>query len=108
MVGDKVKKIIQNIPIIIFLLLGLLYFSYQNGYYDKYMRDKINVTNQNIERFEIDIKEGRDVTIEDYLEDEKSYATKTGNMSLQISNKLENIISKGIRFIFKKISSIVE
>lgn len=102
------KKIIPHIPLIIFILLGFLYFSYQNGYYDKYIKDKINLTNQNIERFELDVKEGRDVTIEDYLEEEKSFATKTGNMSLKVSNKLENIISNGIKYIFKTISSVVE
>jgi len=102
------KKIIKNIPLIILIMLLGLYFSYQNGYYDKYMRDKINLTNQNIEKFENDIKEGRDVTIEDYLKEEKSYTTKTGNISLKVSNKLENIINKGMRFIFKKISSVVE
>ena len=102
------KKVIENIPFIILILLIGLYFTYQNGYYDKYMRDKISLTNQNIEKFEQDIKDGVDVTIEDYLQDEKSYATKTGNMSLKVSNKIENIISKGIKFIFKKISSFVE
>jgi len=102
------KKFIKNIPLIILIMLLGLYFSYQNGYYDKYMRDKINLTNQNIEKFENDIKEGRDVTIEDYLKEEKSYTTKTGNISLKVSNKLENIINKGMRFIFKKISSVVE
>lgn len=102
------KKIIPHIPLIILLILGFLYFSYQNGYYDKYMRDKINLTNQNIEKFELDVKEGRDVTIEDYLDKEKNYSTKTGNMSLKVSNKLEQIISNGIKFIFKKISNVVE
>ncbi len=102
------KKIIKNIPLIILVLLAFLYFSYQNGYYDKYMRERINLTNQNIEKFESDIKEGRDVTIEDYLKEEKSYSTKTGNISLKISNKLENIINNGVKYLFKKISSIVE
>lgn len=102
------KKVIKNIPIFIFILLIGLYFSYQNGYYDKYMRDKINLTNQNIEQFEKDIKDGKDITIEDYLQEEKSYATKTSNMSLKVSNKLEKIINQGIKFIFRKISNVVE
>lgn len=102
------KKIIKDIPLIILILLSFLYFSYQNGYYDKYMRDKINLTNQSIEKFENDIKDGKDVTIEDYLQESKNYATKTGNMSLKISNKLENIISSSIKFLFKKISNVVE
>ena len=102
------KKIFNYMPIIIIVLFLGLFFSYQNGYYDKYMRDKIDLTNQNIERFEQDLIDGRDVTLEDYLEQEKSYATKISHLSLKVSNKLENIISRGIKYIFKKISSFVE
>lgn len=102
------KKVLNNIPLIILILLLGLYFSYQNGYYDKYMRDKIKLTNQNIEKFEQDIKDFKDVTIEDYLQEEKSYATKTSNISLKVANKLENVINEGIKFLFRKISSIVE
>lgn len=102
------KKIIKHIPLIIIILMIGLYFSYQNGYYDKYMREKINLTNQNIEKFEQDIKDFKDVTINDYLEEDKSYATKTSNMSLKVSDKLENVINESIKFLFRKISSFVE
>ena len=101
------KKVLKNISLIILILLLFLYFSYQNGYYDKYMRDKIKLTNQNIEKFEQDIKDFKDVTIEDYLQEEKSYATKTSNISLKVANKLENVINEGIKILFRKISSIV-
>ena len=102
------KKIIKYLPLILIILFLGLYFSYQNGYYDKYMRDKINLTNQNIERFEKDIIDGRDVSIEDYIEENKNYDTKISNLSLKVSNKLENIISKGIKYIFNKISNVIE
>ncbi|MBQ8891694.1 MAG: hypothetical protein IJ068_02385 [Bacilli bacterium] len=102
------KKIISYIPIMIIILFLGLFFSYQNGYYDKYMKDKIDLTNQSIEQFEQDIKDGKDVLLEDYLQKETSYATKTSTASLKVSNKLEKIINNGIKYIFRKISSVVE
>ena len=102
------KKIIGYIPVIVIVLFLALFFSYQNGYYDKYMKSKISLTNEAIEKFENDIKDGEDVTIEDYLPNEKNYATKASAISLKVSNKFENIISNGVKFIFKKISSVVE
>lgn len=102
------KKIIKYIPILIIILFLGLYFAYQNGYYERIIRDKITMTNVNIEKFEQDIKDGKDVTIEDYLEDEKDYSTKIGNTSLKVGGELEKIINSGIKFIFKKISSVVE
>ncbi|MBR3661241.1 MAG: hypothetical protein IKN63_05030 [Bacilli bacterium] len=102
------KKKLKFIPIILIIIFLALFYAYQNGYYEKYSRDKINLTNKNIEQFEKDILDGKDVSIEDYLEEEKSYETKTGSISLKISSKLENTINKGIKLIFKKISKFVE
>ena len=102
------KKSLKYIPILLIISFFGLYIAYQNGYYEKITRDKINLTNQRIEQFEQDIKDGVDVTIDDYLDEEKDYTTKTSKASLKISSKLENIIDSGIKFIFRKISSIVE
>jgi len=102
------KKIVKYIPIILIILFLALFYSYQNGYYEKYTRDKINLTNKNIEQFEQDILDGKDVSISDYLEEEKSYETKTGTISLKVSSKLENIINNSIKLIFRKISNFVE
>ena len=102
------KKKLKIIPLILIIIFLALYYSYQNGYYDKYMRDKIKLTNEKIEEFENDILDGKDITIENYLIRETSYETKTGEASLKVSNKLETIISKGIKFLFKKISKMIE
>ena len=102
------KNILNYIPFIIIILFLGLFFSYQNGYYDKYMKDKIDLTSQAIEKFEQDIIDGRDVSIENYLEKEKSYSTKASSISLKLSNKFENVISSGIKYLFKKISNVVE
>ena len=102
------KKIFKFIPIIIIIIFLCLYFSYQNGYYERIIRDKITLTNVRIEEFEQDIKDGKDVTIEDYLDEEIDYSTKMGNASLKVGEKLENIINEGIKYIFKKISNVVE
>ena len=102
------KKKLKYIPILLIIMFLALFYAYQNGYYEKYTRDRINLTNKNIEQFEQDILEGKDVSINDYLEEEKSYETKTGSASLRISSKVENTINKGIKYLFRKISSLVE
>ena len=105
---DKIKKRISYLPLIIIILFIGLYFVYQNGYYEKITRDKIMLTNEQIEKFEQDVIDGKDVSLEQYLDNSKSYSTKIGNISLKVSNKVENIFNKIIKFIFNKISNIVE
>ena len=101
----KILKIFLILFIISFLAL---FFVYQNGYYENITREKISLTNQKIEEFEEDIKDKKDISLETYLEKEKNYATKTSKITLNVSNKLENIIDSSIKFIFKKISQAVE
>ncbi len=105
---EKVKKGIGFLPLIFIIIFLGLYFAYQNGYYERVTRDKILLTNKSIEQFEQDVSEGKDVTIEDYLEEEKNYSTKTSKISLTLSSKLENMLDKGIKYLFRKLSSMVE
>ena len=105
---EKVKKGISYIPIILIIIFIGLYFVYQNGYYDKMTRDKIILTNEQIEKFEQDVIDGKDVSLEKYMNNSKSYSTKVGNISLKVSNKIENTINKVIKYIFRKISKVVE
>lgn len=102
------KKLFKVIPLFLIIIFLGLYFIYQNGYYDKVMQNKITLTNENIEQFEQDILDGKDVSLDDYLPDEPSYATKTGNLSLKLSSNIENIFNNSIKYIFKKIASVVE
>ena len=105
---EKLKKNISYLPLIIIILFIGLYLIYQNGYYEKVTRDKIMLTNEQIEKFEQDIVDGKDVSLEKYVDNSKNYTTKVGNISLKVSNKVENGLNKVIKFIFNKISSVVE
>ena len=101
-------KIIKLFIILLIISFLALFFIYQNGYYENITRNKILLTNEKIEEFEQDIKEAKDISLENYLEKEKDYSTNISKATLNISNKLENILDKGIKFIFKKISKVIE
>ena len=50
----------------------------------------------------------KDISINDYIKEEKNYATKTSDMSLKVSVKVEKILTGGIKYLFKKIGSLIE
>ena len=102
------KKIIPYFIIVLILSFLGLYFAYSNGYYELKQSEKVSLTNQKIEEFESDILEGVDVNLENYLKKDNTYQTKTSEFSLKASEKFENIIDSGIKFIFRKISNLVE
>ncbi len=101
----KIFRILIGILIISFL--GL-YISYTSGYYQKLKSEKVIITNQKIEEFENDIKNGKDISLEDYTTEEVNYSNKTSRMSLKFSNKASNLIDNFIKFLFRKLGNVVE
>ena len=105
--GDKVKIFKVFVIISIISFLGL-FFAYSNGYSENMRRNKINLTNEKIEEFENDVMSGENISINDYLDDDKDYSTKTSKASLKVSSKIENIVDYSIKFIFRKLGNMVE
>jgi len=101
-------KIFKYLLILLIIAFLGLYFAYSNGYSEKIIGDKVVLTNEMIEEFENDILEGNDISLENYLTNNKDLSTKTSNFSLKISSKLENIVDNSIKFIFRKLSNMVE
>ena len=57
--------------LLLVLFFALVIMSY-TGIYEYQVKKKTDLTTENIEKFEKDIKEGKDVEVKDYLEKEKS------------------------------------
>lgn len=102
------KKVFKGFVLISIVCFLGLFYAYSNGYYEKRQQDKVILTNEMIEEFEQDIKDGKDVTIENYFEEEKDYSSKASRLSLKVSDKASNIVDSAIKFIFKKLGSVVE
>lgn len=94
--------------ILIIIMFLSLFFIYSNGYSEKILQDKISLTNEKIEEFENDILNQENILINNYLEEEIDYSTKTSKVSLKISNKIEKIVNSSIKFIFKKLGNMIE
>lgn len=94
----------------IFLILSFLglYFAYSNGYYETMQSEKVSLTNKQIEEFEEALMNGEEISLDTYKLDNIDYSTNTSKLSLKVSNSFENIVNSGIKFIFRKISNVIE
>ncbi len=95
-------------------LLGLLFVLYlsltiamEAGYYEALMAEKTTITSEAMQKFEEDIKEGKDVNINDYITDvHKDYSNSTTKMGVMFSGVVEEFMSNGINEmvdLFKKL-----
>ena len=103
----KNSKLFWVILVILFIVYMGLYVANEAGYYESRLSDRVKLTNKSIEKFEQDVAEGKDVTIDDYLEKEtKDYSNKASKLGLAISNETEKIMTKGIGKFLKVIGKL--
>lgn len=103
----NLKKAIKVLLIIVILAYLGLFFSYQNGYYEKLNEEKKVLTDEMIREYEEDLEKGIDVTSKEYVIVKPSYANVYTNSLLKISRKVEKVFDKVIKYFFNKISSQV-
>ncbi len=98
----KVFYIILSILFIIFLII---FISTNSGYYEYKNNQKTIFTEEKIKEFEKDIKEGKNIKINNYLKDNsKNYS----NRLTDIGDGISDLINDSVNFILKGGFKIIE
>ena len=101
-------NIIRLIVLILVFLFFVLYFMQASGY-DEYTRNRENMlSEEQIREYEEDIKEGKGVTIKDYLNKDKvNYDNKVSKLGLDLSYLIETAFNKGMNAFFNMLNEAV-
>ena len=92
----------------LFLLFIGLYFTASNGYYETEERRKTTLTEEQIDKFEEDVKNCKQIDIEDYLKlNEKNYDNKISTIALNLSKEISKTFGKGLDYIFSSMAKAV-
>ena len=104
------KKKINPVLLTTIILFGIymaLYYMAETGYYDYKEYNKMIVTEEAMKKFESDVSEGKDVSIENYITPQKNYENKVSTLGLKASESIEKFMTKGIGGFFKVLGSLV-
>lgn len=105
----KKTKFLKFIFIMCFVSYLTFYIAGQTGYYEYNARKKMTFTKEQIEKFEKDVKEGKNIDMEDYLRNtDKNYQNKISKATLSLSENISKITRKGINIIFSKLGNAIE
>lgn len=106
MIHLKSNNIFKFIFIILILVFLFLVVASQSGYYEYELSRKTKLTDEAIDKFENDVKEGKNIDINNYLVNEKKdYNNDVSNFGRKFSDKIESVFSKGFDYLFKYIDS---
>lgn len=104
-----INKTFKMFIIVSFAIYITIFISNKYGYYEYKKLKQVTLTQEQIKKFEEDVKKGNDVEIEDYLDKVNvNYQTKFSQAGLNISNALSKTISKGVNGFFSYINKLVE
>ena len=99
----EIKKRKKNIWLrllgVLFILYIALTIAIDAGYYEKMMGSKAVITEEKMRQFESDVKEGRDVSLSDYIMEEKDYSNGFTKSGYTISHVIEDVMGHGIEVI---------
>lgn len=109
----KHEKIYNNIFKFIFFTLLItflaLYISQATGYYEYEQHKRVVLTENKIKQFEQDVKEGKNLSIENYLEDKAdNYQNKVSQTGYNISSKIGHYVRMGIRETFGFLNKLID
>jgi len=105
----KYNKIIKSLFSMLIIVYIVIYIASSTGYYEYRNYKKMILTEEQINKFEDDIKEGKEINLEEYVVNEdNNYDNKLSKLgrrlSFTISDTCTNILSKTFKSISKFIT----
>lgn len=102
------EKVFKTIMIFLFVIFLTIYLSNNTSYYEYGMHKRVELTNEEIKKFEEDVKNNKNIDIEDYQKNTiKDYSNEISRISLSLSNFTSKYIKKGINSVFKTIDKLM-
>ncbi len=103
----KKKNYFLIVMILIFLVFFILYISKETGYYEYKAHSKVALTQEQIKKFESDLSKGKNVTIDEYLVNDKvDYTTTVGDIGYKFGNIVESFMNDGLKKTLKFFSAL--
>ncbi len=97
------KNVVRLLGIFLLIIFFALIIMNYTGFYEYRVSKKTALTNENIEKFEKDIEEGKDVEVSDYLEEDKDNSNGISDLTFKTSQTIGTVFNKMITFLFKSI-----
>lgn len=104
---NKKEKTLQTTLIILFIMFITIYISQAAGYYDYKLHKRTALTEEQIQKFESDIKNNKKIDIEEYASyGIIDYSNNFSNLSNNFSNTTSKCFRKGIEGVINIIKTL--
>ena len=102
----KYENTLKIIFIFLFVIFLTMYISVGSNYYEYELHKKVMLTNEDIKRFEDDVKNNKEVDIDNYISSRVDYSNSFSKASTKVSKETKKYIKQGIEGIFNIFSKM--
>lgn len=102
----KYENTFKIIFIFLFVIFLTMYISVGSNYYEYELHKKVMLTNEDIKRFEDDVKNSKEVDIDNYISSRVDYSNSFSKASTKVSKETKKYIKQGIEGIFNIFSKM--
>lgn len=92
-----------KILIALFIIFIAFYIALESGYYPSRVEKKTILTNKNIYVFENDLKDGKEIKKEGYIEKEEDYSNFVTKVGTNLTYLFGKVIEEGSKGVSKTI-----
>ena len=104
-----VHRIFKYVFVLAFIAFLTLYLSQATGYYEYENHQKATLTEEQIKQFEQDVRDGKNIKIENYVEKTHiDYSNKASDMGSKVSDTISHSVKIGIEKIFGALNKLIE
>ena len=105
---EKIKKIVKVLFYFSLLFFLVIYLGQMTGYHKVPEERKIVLTDEAMERFEEDVKNGKEIIAGNYLEKENDYNNNLSLLGVKLSKLIENGFNKIMWLILNELESVID
>ena len=101
------SNILIKILLYLFIAFVIMFLSTESGYYEYRAYSKTRLTQEAIKKFESDVNNNKNVSINDYLvNDYKDYSNSITRIGSKLNDIVESFMNDGIKKTLKLISAL--
>lgn len=105
MKGKSIVRMVIGVLGIVFLVV---YFGMASGYLEVENRRKTALTQEAMEKYEKDLKEGKKIGMDAYLVEKKVYSNHISSVVLEMSSIIEKGFNAILDYLFSEVDKAVK
>ena len=103
----KKRNYFIYILVSLFIVFSAYMVAYNSGYYEANISRKSKITEEKLQEFEKDVKDGKEIDIKDYVEnDYVDYSSSLSKLGNKLSSSIDTFMDTGLSDFFEFLGKL--